>query len=89
MSSIIIERLSNDEITKRGIKNWPIWTKEVSEFDWFYDTEEECLILEGEVEVSSTEGVYTIKAGDFVTFKQGLKCAWKVTKPIHKHYNFL
>lgn len=89
MSSVIIEKLSNDEITKRGIKSWPIWTKEISEFDWFYDSEEECLILEGAVDVTTPEGVYTIKAGDFVTFKQGLKCVWKVKKPVKKHYNFL
>jgi hypothetical protein len=28
------------------------------------------------------------KAGDFVTFKQGLKCVWNVKKPISNHYNF-
>ena len=89
MSSVIIEKLNNDEINKRGIKSWPIWTKEISEFDWFYDSDEECLILEGEVDVTTPEGVYTVKAGDFVTFKQGLKCVWKVKKPIRKHYNFL
>ena len=89
MSTVIIEKLSNDEISKRGIKSWPIWTKEISEFDWFYDSDEECLILEGEVDVTTPEGVYTVKTGDFVTFKQGLKCVWKVKKPIRKHYNFL
>lgn len=89
MSSVIIEKLSNDEITKRGIKSWPIWTKEISKFDWFYDSEEECLILEGEVDVTTPEGVYTVKAGDFVTFKKGLKCVWIVKNPIKKHYNFL
>ncbi|HCT29207.1 MAG TPA: cupin [Bacteroidales bacterium] len=88
MSKVIIEKLSNDEISKKGIKQWPIWEKEVSKFDWFYDSEEECLFLEGEVEVNTPEGVFTIKTGDFVTFKTGLKCTWDVKKPVRKHYNF-
>ena len=88
MKKIIIEKLSNEEIEKQGIKNWPIWEKEVSRFDWCYDTEEVCLILEGEVTVETDEGNYTLKAGDFVSFKPGLKCVWDITKNIKKHYNF-
>ena len=88
MSKVIIQKLSDQEIADRKIKSWPIWTKEVSRFDWFYDSEEECLILEGEVQVHTEEGDYTVKAGDFVTFRQGLKCVWDVKKPIRKHYNF-
>ena len=88
MAKIIIKKLSDDEIKNKKIKSWPIWTKEISRFDWYYDSEEECLILEGEVIVETGEGNYTIRAGDFVTFKQGLKCTWNVKKPIRKHYNF-
>ncbi|MEW5846565.1 MAG: cupin domain-containing protein [Bacteroidota bacterium] len=88
MSKVIIEKLTDDQVAKMGIKNWPIWTKEVSTFNWYYDTDEECLILDGEVEVKTDEGVYIVKAGDFVTFKKGLKCIWNVKKPIRKHYNF-
>lgn len=88
MSKVIIEKLSNEEIIKRGINHWPIWEKEVSKFDWYYDSEEECQILEGEVEVDTPEGKFSIKAGDFVTFKEGLKCVWNVKKLIRKHYNF-
>jgi uncharacterized protein len=88
MSKVIIEKLSSSEIEKRGINQWPIWTKEVSKFDWYYDSEEECQILEGEVEVDTPDGKYTIKAGDFVTFKVGLKCVWNVRKPIRKQYKF-
>ncbi len=89
MSKVIIERLSDKQKESRGIANWPIWEKEVSRFDWFYDSEEECQILDGEVVVETSEGNFSIKAGDFVTFKKGLKCVWNVTKPIRKHYNFL
>ncbi|HDP76049.1 MAG TPA: DUF861 domain-containing protein [Bacteroidales bacterium] len=88
MSKVIIEKLTDDQVVKKGIRNWPIWTKEVSTFDWYYNTDEECLILEGEVDVKTGGGVYTVKAGDFVTFKKGLKCVWDVKKPIRKHYNF-
>lgn len=88
MAKVIIEKLSEEEILKRGIKQWPIWTKDVSRFDWYYDAEEECLILEGEFEVETPEGKYEIRTGDFVTFKKGLKCTWDVRKPIRKHYDF-
>lgn len=88
MSKVIIEKLSEKEIADRKIKTWPIWTKEVSRFDWYYDSDEECLILEGEVIVETGEESISIKADDFVTFKKGLKCVWNVKKPIRKHYNF-
>ncbi|MFH0865089.1 MAG: cupin domain-containing protein [Bacteroidota bacterium] len=88
MAKVIIEKLSEKEIAERNIKSWPVWTKEISRFDWYYDSDEECLILEGEVNVESSEGSYIVKAGDFVTFEQGLKCVWDVKKPIRKHYNF-
>ncbi|MCK4408239.1 MAG: cupin domain-containing protein [Bacteroidales bacterium] len=88
MAKIIIEKLSESEIKKRGIKNWPIWEKEVSKFDWEYNGNEECLILDGEVTVETDEGNFKIKPGDFVTFKDGLKCVWDVKKNIRKHYNF-
>jgi uncharacterized cupin superfamily protein len=88
MAKVIIKKLSDKEIKERSIRNWPIWEKEVSRFDWQYDGDEECLILEGEVTVETTEGSFTVKKGDFVTFKNGLKCTWDVKSPIKKHYNF-
>lgn len=88
MSKVIIETLSEEEIQKRGIRSWPVWTKEISRFEWCYDSEEECLILEGEITVETKEGNFSITAGDFVTFKKGLQCAWNVKKPVRKHYNF-
>lgn len=88
MSKVIVDKLSKEEIINRGINKWPIWTKEISKFDWYYESEEECQIIDGEVEVETPDGNYTIKAGDFVTFKVGLKCVWNVKKPIRKYYNF-
>ncbi len=88
MKKVIIEKLSPEEIEKRGIKSWPVWEKEVSRFDWEYNGDEECLILEGSVIVETDQGEYTIKPGDFVTFKDGLTCVWDIKEGIRKHYNF-
>lgn len=85
---IKIEKLTEQEIEKKGIKSWPIWTKEISEFDWYYDCNEQCLFLEGHVIVETPNGNVEIKKGDFVTFPAGLSCRWKVLEPVRKHYNF-
>lgn len=78
-----------DRLKTLGVKSWPIWTKEVSEFPWFYDEQEICYFLEGEVEVVPAEGEpVKIQTGDLVTFPQGLQCTWKVLKPVKKHYHF-
>ena len=88
--SIIVRKLSDEEKQTLGIHKWPIWTKEISQFDWFYDSVEECYILEGEAEVTAQNGEKaSFGAGDFVSFPQGLSCVWKIKKPIRKHYRFL
>jgi len=88
MAKVKIEKLDETKVSDRGIQSWPVWTKEASRFDWFYDSTEECLILEGEVTVETDEGNFTIKEGDFVTFEKGLKCVWDIKKDIRKHFNF-
>ena len=88
MKRIIVEKLPPEEVTRRNIMNWPVWEKEISRFDWEYKGDEECLILQGEVIVETDEGNVKIGAGDFVTFKDGLKCIWDIRKDIRKHYNF-
>ncbi|MBU1998610.1 MAG: cupin domain-containing protein [Candidatus Omnitrophota bacterium] len=86
---IKVEKLSQEDLKKRGVYSWPIWQKEVSKFDWHYDSIEECLFLEGEVTVEDNTGKsVSFGKGDFVTFPQGLSCAWIVKKPVKKHYNF-
>jgi uncharacterized cupin superfamily protein len=89
MDKVTIQRPDDNYINNRGLRNWPIWEKEVSNFPWKYDATEECYILEGEVDIITDEGVYSIKPGDFVTFAKGLSCRWQIRKPIRKHYNFL
>jgi len=88
MAKVIIEKLSEREIMERNIKNWPVWEKEISRFDWTYDGDEECFILEGEVDVETPEGTVHIRPGDFVTFKDGLRCVWDIKQGIRKHYRF-
>ena len=53
---IKIEKLSEGIIAEKGIRKWPVWEKEISEFDWFYDSQEQCLFLEGHVIVESELG---------------------------------
>jgi hypothetical protein len=90
LQSIIIEHNPNPaRLTELGVRQWPIWTKEVSQFPWSYDEQEICYFLEGEVEVVPESGQpVKIKKGDLVTFPQGLTCTWKILKPVRKHYRF-
>lgn len=88
-TKIIVERLNDEQISALGVKSWPIWEKEVSKFDWYYSSTEQCLLLEGEVEVISAAGSTKFAAGDFVTLPQGLSCTWIISKAVKKHYNFI
>jgi uncharacterized cupin superfamily protein len=69
-------------------KEWPLWSCDVSEFEWHYDTKETCLILEGEVEIKTDDGSVKFKEGDYVIFPEGLSCKWRVLKAVKKHYKF-
>ena len=87
--NIKIEKLASEQIEKRGINSWPIWEKEVSRFDWYYDNMEECLLLEGKVIVETADGEKVeFEKGDFVTFPKGLTCIWDIKEAVKKHYNF-
>jgi uncharacterized cupin superfamily protein len=84
-----VERPDEKLLADQGILHWPIWEKEVSEFPWQYDMEEVCYILQGEATIiPETGSPVTIRAGDLVTFSRGLKCRWRITAPIRKHYDF-
>ena len=67
--------------------NWPVWTKEVSRFDWTCDAEEQCYLLEGEVTIETAKGSLNVQAGDFITFPKGLACVWEIHRPVRKHYH--
>ena len=84
--SIIVKKPTEAE--KADFMKKPTWGCGVSEFDWHYDSEETCLLTEGEVTVTYEGGSVSFGAGDLVTFPKGLSCVWKVTKPVNKHYVF-
>ncbi|MBN1354273.1 MAG: cupin domain-containing protein [Candidatus Omnitrophica bacterium] len=89
MKDIKIEKLPEAKLKGMGVNSWPIWEKEVSRFDWHYDSTEMCYILKGKVTVETKDGKkVTFGAGDFVTFPEGLDCVWDIKEPVRKHYNF-
>lgn len=90
MSRIEIEHgPSKQRLRELGVSNWPIWTKEVSEFPWSYDKQETCYFLEGDVIVTSDGGKQVeIGKGDLVVFPEGISCVWKIRKAVKKHYKF-
>ncbi len=89
MIKVTVEKLQKEDLQKRGVFQWPIWEKEVSVFDWVYDSTEEFFVIEGDVEVTTHDGQkIEFKTGDFVTFPKGVQCTWNVKKPIRKHFNF-
>lgn len=72
-----------------GVRKWPIWTKEASEFPWSYDSRETCFFLEGEVTVTPEGGKpVSFGKGDLVIFPKGMNCTWKITRNVRKHYKF-
>ncbi|MFC1497701.1 cupin domain-containing protein [Verrucomicrobiota bacterium] len=90
MSEIKVEHNPGEErLGGIGVKEWPIWTKETSEFPWEYDNQETCYFLEGDVMVTPEGGApVEMGKGDLVTFPQGMKCKWEIRKDVKKHYNF-
>ena len=83
---IIVRKPSESE--KAAMRANPTWGCDVSKFDWHYDSEEQSLILEGEVTVTYDGKEVSFGAGDYVVFPAGLSCVWIVKKPVKKHYSF-
>ena len=86
--NITISQLTDKEIEEQGVLSWPIWSCEVSEFDWEYSEQESCLLLDGEVEVKSEFETVRFSTGYYVVFPKGLKGRWKVMQPVRIHYSF-
>lgn len=86
---IHVEKPTKNKLESLDVESWPIWKKEVSEFPWEYDEKETCYILEGAVEVIPEKGTpVKFGKGDLVVFEAGLKCRWKITSAVRKHYRF-
>ena len=49
MSILVTSPCPESTVEELGIKSWPIWTCEISSFDWAYEDKETCLKLECEV----------------------------------------
>ncbi|MFQ6612156.1 MAG: cupin domain-containing protein [Fidelibacterota bacterium] len=89
MNEVIVKSLTEADIKAKGIKSWPIWSCGMSEFHWEYELQESCYLLEGEVIIETDAGKQIkIQSGDFVIFPKGLKCTWRVLRPVNKHYSF-
>jgi uncharacterized protein len=86
VKDVIVRKPSEKEIAE--CTTWPVWSKNPSTFDWEYTETETCLILEGEVTVSDATSSVKFGAGDLVIFPNELKCTWRITKAVRKHYNF-
>ena len=83
---IIIRKPTKQEVVE--MKSNPVWTCEVSEFDWHYESEETCLIIEGDVTVRYGSKSVSFADGDYVVFPKGLSCFWQVKKAVKKYYVF-
>ena len=83
---ILVRKPTEKEVIE--MKANPIWSCDVSEFNWHYDSEETCLIIEGEVTVMYGSKSVSFTAGDYVVFPKGLSCVWQVKKAVKKYYEF-
>ena len=90
MSKIkVIRNPAKTQLDELGVSDWPIWTKESSEFPWSYDEQETCYFLEGDVVVTPEgEAPVEVGKGDLVTFPTGMSCTWKIRRDVKKHYRF-
>jgi len=88
MPRIKIEKPDKKKLDSLDVSKWSPWECDISKFDWGYDTDEICYILEGKVKVKTPEEEVEINKGDLVTFPKGLKCTWDVLERIRKVYTF-
>lgn len=85
----IIRNPSETQLNEQGVRDWPIWTKEVSKFPWTYDANETCYFLAGDVTVTPEGGTpVQMGKGALVTFPAGMSCTWEIREPVKKHYIF-
>ncbi|MCK9573237.1 MAG: cupin domain-containing protein [Candidatus Omnitrophica bacterium] len=88
-TKIEVRKPTEKELTDLGVKSWPIWEKEASSFNWFYDEKETCFFLEGEVVIElEDKSNMNITKGDLAVFPKGLKCKWNIRRKVKKHYKF-
>jgi len=89
IKDVIVKKPTEQE--SQTCKDWPIWTGQVSTFDWDYTQTETCLIIEGKVTVTDRpagEDSITFGPGDLVIFPVGLECIWTIHETVRKYYQF-
>lgn len=88
VNDVIVRKPSEEEIVM--CKSWPVWEAQPSTFDWVYTEKETCLLIEGKVTVSDSDGNSSVSfgAGDMVVFPQYLECTWKIEEAVSKYYSF-
>lgn len=87
--NIKVEKPTPEKLLSLGVGKWPIWEKEKSNFDWYYDQQEVCYFLEGNVEIEIPSGSkVSIQKGDLAIFPEGLSCKWNIKNKVKKHYKF-
>ncbi|WP_271274384.1 cupin domain-containing protein [Aliamphritea hakodatensis] len=68
---------------------WPVWEKEICNFDEDYTAREMFYILDGEARLTTRCGIdQTIRQGDLVTVEAGVLVNWDIRQPIRKHFKF-
>ncbi len=96
MRGITVERISGDKKREMNIPEepadtaeWSTWECGPSAFDWHYSDTEVAYVYEGRVVVRTAGGEeIEVRAGDLVTFPEGLDCTWQVKEKIKKVYCF-
>jgi len=85
---IAVKKITEEEKKNLGVDNWPLWSCEPSTFDWYYDSDETCYIIEGRATVKTKDQEVSFGPGDLVKFPKGLSCTWIVHEAVKKRYSF-
>lgn len=85
---IVVDKPTEDRLKELNVTSWPVWQCEPSTFNWHYDDQETCYILEGKVTVKTSNEEVHFGKGDWVVFPKGLSCQWIVHEKVKKHYQF-
>ena len=85
---IKIEHPSEAELRDKGVYDWSLHQIPVSQYPFHFWCDTYAYFKEGEVAVRIEQATVTLKKGDFVTFREGIKSHWNVSIPLKKHVCF-
>ena len=82
--AVFVRKATEEEavLMRRGT----IWECGVSEFNWHYDNDETCMLVEGQAKVTFAGESVSLAVGDIAYFPKGLDCVWQVLSPVKKYY---